>query len=398
MNPDILSGNKKTDDNTTTKPIETSPITTHTSDTTSNDGSTVEGVIYDDFQIHFMTLGNSNNGDCIYVKAGDNDILIDAGSNTSSYSTTKAYINQYCKDSKFEYVIATHGDSDHVACFPKFANDYTFETIITNKNSSKTTTTYKNMESAFKTQVSNGASWVYAGDCFNNINGAQSSYKLSDTVSMNIIYNKYYWTTTSNENDYSVCLLFEYNDNVNKHYFMLNGDLEADGEQSIADYYDKSTEEKTLPHCDLFKAGHHGSKTSSNESLLDVITPDIVTISCVAGSTEYTKNYNNTFPTQAAIDRIAKYTDRVYATSYYNTSTSSRDDLNGNIIISCNGNVGVYGSNNLTKLKDTEWFNETIYVTDYEEKDENGVPNGKVATATTTGAVAVKQRIWPSNN
>ena len=34
------------------------------------------GTIYDDLQIHFMQIGNNKNGDAIYIKAGDNDILI----------------------------------------------------------------------------------------------------------------------------------------------------------------------------------------------------------------------------------------------------------------------------------------------------------------------------------
>ena len=53
----------------------------------SNSGIT-EGVKYDDFQIHFMTLGNDKAGDSIYIKAGDTDILIDAGSRSGSSSTT----------------------------------------------------------------------------------------------------------------------------------------------------------------------------------------------------------------------------------------------------------------------------------------------------------------------
>ena len=37
----------------------------------------LKGKVYDDFQIHFLELGNIYAGDSIYVKAGDNDILID---------------------------------------------------------------------------------------------------------------------------------------------------------------------------------------------------------------------------------------------------------------------------------------------------------------------------------
>ena len=45
-----------------------------------------------DFQIHFLELGNKYTGDCTYIKIGDIDILIDAGSKTSSISTIAEYI------------------------------------------------------------------------------------------------------------------------------------------------------------------------------------------------------------------------------------------------------------------------------------------------------------------
>lgn len=64
-----------------------------------------------------MMLGNDAAGDSVYIKAGETDILIDAGSNGSSAPTLISYINQYCTDGKLEYVIATHGHTDHIASF-----------------------------------------------------------------------------------------------------------------------------------------------------------------------------------------------------------------------------------------------------------------------------------------
>ena len=93
-------------------------------------GGIVEDVCYDEFQIHFMMLGNDAAGDCTYIKAGDTDILIDAGSTKESYITTSAYINKYCKDKKLEYVVATHGDADHIYAFPKFFQNYEVDTVI----------------------------------------------------------------------------------------------------------------------------------------------------------------------------------------------------------------------------------------------------------------------------
>ena len=47
-----------------------------------------------ELQIHFLELGNANTGDCVYIKAGDTDILIDAGSRTNSVDTIDAYLQE----------------------------------------------------------------------------------------------------------------------------------------------------------------------------------------------------------------------------------------------------------------------------------------------------------------
>ena len=54
-----------------------------------------------DLQFHFMQLGNNYTGDSIYIKAGDTDILIDAGSRADSTETTSEYIDQFCTDGVF---------------------------------------------------------------------------------------------------------------------------------------------------------------------------------------------------------------------------------------------------------------------------------------------------------
>jgi hypothetical protein len=177
---------------------------------------------------------------------------------------------------------------------------------------------------------------------------------------------------------------------------MFTGDLEKDGEEKLVSYYDSSTSEKTLPHCVLFKAGHHGSQTSSNNVLLNKITPSICVASCVAGSSEYTNNYKNIFPTQDFISRIGRYTSRVYVTSLFNEKSLSYESFNGTICISSNGtNVGITATNNITKLKESTWFNEKVYV-----KDDLYICSGKGKTDFYTkdseNVKEVVRRIWPS--
>ena len=114
--PKLSNQNKKDDTTvvTTTNNTTTLNTTTNQATTTIENINPEEGIIYDDFQIHSMMLNNSAAGDSIYIKAGENDILIDAGSNTTSYSYTSNYIDNYCKDKKLEFVVATHGDQDHI--------------------------------------------------------------------------------------------------------------------------------------------------------------------------------------------------------------------------------------------------------------------------------------------
>ena len=83
-----------------------------------------------------------------------------------------------------------------------------------------------------------------------------------------------------------------------------------------------------------------------------------MTVCCCCGSPEYTKKNENQFPTQAFVDRVAPYTDRVYVTTmcvdYENDQIQS---MNGNIVVTCGKDgVKVSCSNNDTVLKDTEWF------------------------------------------
>lgn len=353
--------------------------TTNVDNSYHTDGSVNENVIFDDFQIHFMMLGNDKAGDSIYIKAGDTDIIIDAGSEQSSVDTTKAYMNKYITDNKIEYVILTHGDADHVSGFTDASSrkgilsSYQIDTIIDNELTNKTTQVYKKYVTLRDSLVESGTTHWYAGDCFNNENGAKRDIKLSENVTMSILYNYYYFNKSSDENNYSVSTMFTYSYNGTNKYFMFTGDLELEGEEKLSSYYDGSSSDKTLPQVELFKAGHHGSKTSSNECLLSLIKPKMCVVSCCCGTDEYTKNIDNQFPTQQFITRISKYTDAVYITSTYQTlsyndektqiNTSGYKAMNGNVIISCsNDNLGLWASNNLIKLKDTQWFNQDITI------------------------------------
>ena len=344
-----------------------------------------------DLQIHFLELGNKYTGDSIYIKAGDTDILIDAGSRQNSATTIKNYINKYVTDGILEYVIATHADRDHIAGmvgnstasgYNGILYSYKVKTLIQFPLTSKSKLTdsgnlslYGNYLEAVEYAESKGANAYTALECWNSNNestrfeqsinetGARRYYKLSSNVEMEILYNYYYENKTSDENDYSVCIMFnQYGENYDfnnpsnpeneKHvnHFLFTGDLEESGEEHLVQY-------NNLPEVVLYKAGHHGSKTSSTAELLSVIKPKVVCVCCCTGSNEYTPANENQFPTQLMIDRVAPYTDLVFATTIVSTNSAGYTSLNGNITLTCNNlGINITASNNVTLLKDTAWF------------------------------------------
>lgn len=316
----------------------------------------------EELSIHFLELGNHYTGDSIYINCGDTDIIVDGGSRTNSSDDIANYVNQYVKDGIIEFGIITHADRDHIACFAGDGSNqslfeiYEFETIIDFPRTDKTSQVYNDYIEKRDLEVANGAVHYTALECYKEENGAKKSYTLGTNVSLNILYNYYYENPSNDENNYSVCFEIVQNDKK----FLFTGDLEEKGEEYLVEYND-------LSQVELYKAGHHGSKTSSNDCLLDVIKPKMCVVTCACGSIEYTQNLENTFPTQKFIDRISKWTDKVYVTTLVEIEYDQNDEkykdksfesMNGTIIVKSLNSVNLTCSNNTTKLKDTDWFKE----------------------------------------
>ncbi len=309
--------------------------------------------------VHFPELGNDKTGDCIYIKVGDVDILVDAGSNYDSADDIETYVDQYCTDNTLEFVIATHAHLDHIAGFagngsyPSLFTKFVCETIIDFPMTNSDTQAYKNYCAQRDSEVQQGAKHYTALECYNNENGAQRVYNLNDegTIQLEILYSYYYEHKASSENDYSVCFLIRHGSNN----YLFTGDLEADGEIEMVNYYNKN--HGGLPQCTLYKAGHHGSKTSSSPELLEQIEPQYAVVTAVAGSDQYTDTVANQFPTQTFINNIAPYTDKVYVTSMVTDNADGYTSMNGDVVFNCtDGEITVSCSNNNTVLKDTDWF------------------------------------------
>ena len=97
---------------------------------------------------------------------------------------------------------------------------------------------------------------------------------------------------------------------------IFTGDIEQEAEKKLISKYMNTN----VLNATVLKVAHHGSKTSSSQEFLQLVNPKIALIGVG-------KDNNFGHPNQDVIDRIKKYTNKIY-----------RTDLNGEIEILVKGN------------------------------------------------------------
>ena len=232
-------------------------------------------------EIHMIDVGQ---GDCILIRAPEGNMLIDAGENKKEVESA---IGTYLDDlgiTEFKYVIFTHSDSDHIGSADFIMNNYAVDEVILSDDE-RTTNVYKDMMSAID---KNGADIVLAVP-----NNKYSIGEMEFTV-LAPLGDGY-----KDVNDYSVVVRIDFGESS----FLMTGDAEARSEEEIVAIYGAYDLD-----CDVIKVGHHGSRGSSTNELLALVTPEAALISCGEGN-----KYGH--PHKEAIDRIDNYTgDNIYRT------------------------------------------------------------------------------------
>ena len=329
----------------------------------------VSAVKQKDLSIHFLELGNKYTGDCTLIKVGNTEMLIDAGSKASSIGAIKDYVDTYCTDGKLEYVVVTHAHEDHYAGFATNENTnslfdiYDVENIIDfGSGTNKTTANkmYANYVRERDAEKAAGANYIPVQDFFKAENPEERRFELgtSTGVFVEMLYHKFYDSEEAHtENDYSVCLQIVYEEKI----YLFTGDLEAEGEESLVlENAVGGKNEGLLKEVEVYKAGHHGSKTSSTDELMQLIKPNTICVCCCAGSSEYTSKNENQFPTQEFINNAYEANEnvKIYVTTLcVNYKANEYTSFNGNIVVCASGEtINIYCSNSATELKDTDWF------------------------------------------
>ncbi len=239
----------------------------------------------------YMEIIDVGQGDSILIHYRNKAILIDTGGKDNSngvifFNT----INPALKSlgiQKINYLILSHGDSDHMGESLTLVNNFKVEKVIFNCGS------YNYLEKELIKRLDKKKVKYYS--CINELN---------------INKNKFYFLQTKeydNENDNSNVI---YTD-LNGYKFMLMGDASITTEKEILDKYN-------LPDIDVLKAGHHGSITSSSKEFINEINPKYSIISVG-------KNNRYGHPNKEVLDNL-------------NNSKVYRTDQNGSIMFKLKNN------------------------------------------------------------
>lgn len=285
--------------------------------TTDNDGgdkpSGTEAIdIPNALIVYFIDVGQ---GDSVLLRFPDGtDFLIDAGNGSSA---SRAEIEDYLARltatglDDIEYMIATHPDSDHINMLDDVLAAYEVNHIYYNGDAGDTVT-FEKFDKAAKEETYGGGTaatlTLFDGDGDIYIIETES-YKVT-------IYAPGYGRFGSHTNAMSPVIVAEYGGRK----LVLSGDAE----ESTEEWFIEATGLAYLD-CDIYKAGHHGSRTSSSAVFLDYIMCEYAVISCAAGN-----SYGH--PHQETLQKLEARAYQIYRTDINGTVTAYID-ADGDIAI-----------------------------------------------------------------
>lgn len=240
------------------------------------------------FHIYFLDIGQ---GDSVLIKTPENhQILIDGGPENIVIEELGEVLPFF--DKSIDFVVLTHPHADHVDGLIEVIKRFNVNNVLIT-GVFYDSPDYKEFLRIIKEK---------------NINvlfaESLTDFRFGDTI-LDIIYpkNSIIDKKFPNANNSSIAMRVLYK-NIK---ILLTGDLEAEAEQKLIQTgFDLKA--------DIFKAGHHGSKTSSTMDLLKKIQPTVVVIQSGAG---------NSFghPHKEALDNFEKF----------GVKKIFRNDLNGRV-------------------------------------------------------------------
>ena len=239
----------------------------------------------DGFEKTDMVFVDVGQGDCLHIKAGGKNLLIDGGG-SFNYNVGKSTLKPYFLKNgvtKIDMAIATHLHTDHYQGLKELSQTYrikklgVYEANSVNEN---------HLKKEFKTDE---ILYLAAGDVINM--GRNVSVEVLSPDRGNPLDEK-------DENKNSLVLRV----NVKGSSVLMTGDIDEKGEKTLI--------EDTDIKADILKIAHHGSRYSScekfiavaapTEAFLEKIKPEVAIISC-----SLTNTYGH--PSEEVIKRLEEH-------------------------------------------------------------------------------------------
>ena len=245
-------------------------------------------------------------GDAIFIDGPDKQILIDGGPDALVLERLSSVMPWW--DRKIDIVVNTHPPADHLVGLLPVLERYKVDELI-DAGEGYSTPEFEellNLAGARRTIMS-------SGDVIDLGGGATLTTLWPPQPYDNALLD--------DPNDGSIVQLFEYGDTT----MLLTGDVGIAEENAILDsaFCCRDTARPCPSHCaydvDILKAGHHGSDTSSSQSFINRIQPEIAIISVGVGN-----DYGH--PSTFVIDRLIRVGAAVF-----------RTDIDGNVQIKSSG-------------------------------------------------------------
>lgn len=238
-----------------------------------------------------ITFLNVGQGDSILItsKRGHR-IIVDCGPDSKIIDQLESKLGFWAR--RIDMVIITHGDKDHYGGCRDVIEKYKVGKVMINGAFDSKNQDYKSLLEFIQKQE------------IQILPSIKDTYiTLGDSIELHLLnpQNNLWEQDIRDDNSESIVMLLK----SAKNSILLTGDADESTEAKILSQYPQLD-------VDILKAGHHGSKTSTSDKLLDAITPQQVIIS--AGSNN---SYNHPHPD--IINKIKKRNIRIQEVKNYMT-------------------------------------------------------------------------------
>jgi competence protein ComEC len=242
------------------------------------------------FEIDVLDVGQ---GDGIYITSSDGVRFFIDGGSTSSDAVGKFTIMPFLKykgAGTIDYWFLSHMDLDHVSGVLELLDSgYHIKNIVLSKEIHDDDT----LRELLSLAKVNGTKVLYM---------SEGDVLKTKHLAFRCVY-PFKGATSDDINALSLSLLMEYDancDNASDYSAFFGGDIAAEQEQAIA-------RSGAVGHVDFLKVSHHGSRFSSDEEFLSVLSPDVAVVSCAK-----VNRYGH--PAAEAVERLEAAAENVYYT------------------------------------------------------------------------------------